>query len=70
MFKAICICEKCKKETAAYENENGIFVIDFSLGQFIFNCPKCGHVNTLDYGVIKKALQNKTRLPGIGGSRF
>lgn len=69
MIKVICICSKCKEEVAAYDNNDGTFIIDFAENNIKFPCPICGNINIMDFTAIQKLLHEKTSLPRIGTSR-
>ena len=70
MFKVIAICSKCEKETAAYDDGEGIIVFDFGKSIIIYSCPLCGNENIINVGNIEQLLNQKTKLPGLRGSRF
>jgi predicted RNA-binding Zn-ribbon protein involved in translation (DUF1610 family) len=68
MIKIIQICEKCSKE--CFSSDSGsVLEIDYRNKIFRFICPKCGHINIIDFGDIKSALDRKTKLPSIGFSK-
>lgn len=74
MIKLTFICSNCKKETIPEmdngEDFTGTATIDFDRMVIQFICPKCYHVNLLNLGDIQKALNQKTKLPRIGGTRY
>lgn len=73
MLKASFICQKCKKESLAFDPDGevgSIVVFDFNAQVIRFDCPHCNHQNILDLGNIQKALERQTALPKIGGTRF
>jgi len=59
------VCEKCKKETAGYEDGESFLLVNFDTKEILFDCPKCHHRN-----IMKLQDGKPERLPGIGGSHF
>jgi len=64
------ICGKCGEETTPYSDVISCFEINFKEAILGFLCPHCGHKNEMNFGDIQKALDHKTRLPSIRGSRI
>ena len=69
MMKIINTCEKCGKSSMSDET-SAILEVNFQAKIIAFFCPKCSYSNVMDFGDIKSALERKTQLPRLGGSRF
>ena len=69
MIKCILKCQKCQQKTNAYDTGDSILEIDFIKKSLSFLCPKCGYENIMDFNIIEKKLNEKSRLPKIGGAK-
>jgi hypothetical protein len=70
MFKVMAVCRNCSKESAAYDDGESVITFDFKHNLIGFYCPYCGYSNIMNLGDIEKALEQKTKLPKIGGIRY
>ena len=65
MLRLILKCAKCKKEFAAFDENESVLEIDFETRHMKFNCIGCGHVNIIQLG-----RDTESKLPSMMGARF
>lgn len=68
-MRVVQVCEKCQKETLSSDSGSASLEINYKEKVFRFVCT-CGHINIFDFGNIQEALARRTKLPGLGTSRF